>query len=108
MSNVQTSIQIALPMDQIVAYCRRWKIKELALFGSVLTDRFRPDSDVDVLVTFAPDSGWTLFDFVRAETDLSAILGRSVDLVERSAVENSYNYLISRSILRSAQVIYVA
>ena len=56
MSDVQTRIQIPLPLDQIADYCRRWKITELALFGSVLTDHFRSDSDVDVLVTFAPNS----------------------------------------------------
>ncbi len=95
-------------MDQIAAYCRRWKIKELALFGSVLTERFRPDSDVDVLVTFAPDSGWTLFDFVRAERELSTIVGRQVDLVDRRAIERNRNPFITQSILQSAQIVYVA
>jgi len=108
LSDVQTRIQIPLPMDQIADYCRRWKITELALFGSVLTDHFRPDSDVDVLVTFAPNSHVSLFDFMHAEEELSRILGREVDLVERSAIESSYNYIIRQSILQSAQVIYVA
>ncbi len=93
-------------MDQIADYCRRWKITELALFGSVLTDRFRPDSDVDVLVTFAPHSKGSLFDFMHAEEELSRILGRQVDLVERSAIENSYNYIVRQSILRSAHIVY--
>ncbi|MCC7447323.1 MAG: nucleotidyltransferase domain-containing protein [Anaerolineae bacterium] len=93
-------------MEQIANYCRRWKITELALFGSVLTDRFRPDSDVDVLVTFELNSRVSLFDFMHAEEDLSRILGHPVDLAERSAIENSYNYIIRQSILESAQDIY--
>ena len=106
MSNVQTQVNIALPMDQIAAYCRRWKITELALFGSVLTDHFRPDSDVDVLVTFEPTSQVSLFDFMHAEEELSRILGHPVDLVERSAIENSYNYIIRQSIFPSMQVVF--
>jgi len=52
--------QIDLPRDQIVAFCRRWKITELALFGSVLRDDFEPGSDIDFLATFAPDAAWSL------------------------------------------------
>ncbi len=55
--------RIAIPQDKIADFCRRWKITEFALFGSVLRDDFRPDSDVDVLVTFAPDARWGLFPF---------------------------------------------
>lgn len=102
MSDVQTPVQITLPM--IAEFCRRWKITELALFGSVRGGDFRPDSDV--LVTFAPNNRWSLFDFMHAEQELSSILGRRVDLVERQAVERSHNHFISRSILRSARMIY--
>ena len=94
--------------EQLEAYCRRWQIIELALFGSVLRDDFRPDSDVDVLVTFGPDARWTLFDLLHAEEELSALVGRPVDLVERKAVEGSENYIRRRHILDSAQSIYVA
>jgi len=52
--------KLVVPIDRIAEFCRRWKITELALFGSVLRDDFRPDSDVDVLVTFAPDAPWSL------------------------------------------------
>jgi hypothetical protein len=51
--------KINIPKDKIEDFCRRWKIKEFALFGSVLREDFRPDSDVDVLVSFAPDGGIT-------------------------------------------------
>jgi predicted nucleotidyltransferase len=80
----------------------------LALFGSVLRDDFRPDSDVDVLVTFAPEAHHGLFDLVDMEDELSVIFGRRVDLVERPGVERSENYIRRRSILRSAQPVYVA
>jgi len=50
-----TIIQVAVPTEKIVEFCRRWHIKEFSLFGSVLNERFRDDSDVDVLVAFEPD-----------------------------------------------------
>ncbi len=100
--------QLSIPADRIADVCRRWKITELALFGSVLRDDFRPDSDIDVLVTFAPDAGWSLFDMVNIQTELEAIFERPVDLVERQAVEKSPNYIRRKAILESALVVYVA
>jgi predicted nucleotidyltransferase len=89
-------------------FCHRWKITELALFGSVLRDDFTPQSDVDVLVRFTPNSGHGLFDLVRMQDELAEILGRPVDLVTRSAVEQSRNELRRKLILESAEVIYAA
>lgn len=97
---------IELPQDRIDAFCRRWKVVELALFGSVLRDDFRPDSDVDVLVTFAADAHWSLFDFIQAQDELADILERSVDLVERQAVEESRNYIRRKHILSTLQPVY--
>ncbi len=94
---------IAPDRERLTASCQRWRITELALFGSVLRDDFRPDSDVDVLVTFAPDGRWGLLDFVAMQEDLSAILGRQVDLVSRRAVENSDNWIRREAILGSAE-----
>lgn len=91
-----------------VAVCRKWKITELALFGSVLRDDFRPDSDVDVLVTFEPDTHYSLFDLVHAQDELKAILGREVDLVEKKSVERSENYIRRKHILSSLESVYVA
>jgi len=102
------SARIPIDRNRLADFCRRWKIKEFALFGSVLRDDFRPDSDVDVLVSFAPEVHWGLFDLVKIENDLKAILGRKVDLVERQAVEKSENYLRRRHILQSVEPIYVA
>ncbi len=73
--------------DDVASFCRRWKISEMALFGSVLRDDFRPESDVDVLMTFASETRWTLFDHFRMENELIDLFGREVDLVTREAVE---------------------
>jgi predicted nucleotidyltransferase len=89
-------------------FCQRWKVSELALFGSVLGDDFRPESDVDVLVAFLPDAEWSLLDHVQMEEELSTLLGRAVDLVSKKAVERSENWLRRRAILESAEVVYAA
>ncbi|HEY8765750.1 MAG TPA: nucleotidyltransferase family protein [Dehalococcoidia bacterium] len=99
---------IDIPRDQIADFCRRWKIAELALFGSVLRDDFRPDSDVDVLVTFAADAQWSLFDHVDMEDELKEILGHPVDLVNRRGIERSRNPFRRKAILESAQVVHAA
>jgi len=101
-------IKIEMRRDRIADFCRRWKITEFALFGSVLRDDFDPESDVDVLVTFAEDARWSLFDLVGMQEELERLLGRSVDLVERRAIEKSENYIRRRHILSSAEPVYVA
>ena len=102
------SVKIPLPDLAIEEFCRRWQISEFALFGSVLREDFRPDSDVDVLVTFAPGAHWSLFDTVRMQKELESILGREIDLVEREAVEQSENYIRRKRILESLVPVYVA
>ncbi len=99
--------QIPINQDEILAFCQRWNIIELALFGSVLRDDFRPDSDVDVLVTFAPDTRRRLADLLDMEDELAALFGRAVDLVERRLVEQNQNYIVRKHILRSAETVYV-
>jgi len=99
---------IDLPMDKIAEFSKRWKIKELALFGSVLRDDFRADSDIDLLVTFVPNHPWSLLDHVTMQDELAAILGREVDLVSRRAIERSENPWRRHDILSSAQTIYAA
>jgi predicted nucleotidyltransferase len=94
--------------EKLAAFRQKWRVTEFALFGSVLREDFRPDSDVDVLVTFEPDARWNLFDIVHMEDDLKVMFGREVDLSEKPAVEGSENYIRRRSILKSAQTIYVA
>jgi len=94
--------------ESLTEFCRRWKIEELALFGSALREDFGPQSDVDLLVAFEPDSDWSLLDHARMEEELSALLGRKVDLVSRRAVERSDNWIRRRTILENAQVWYAA
>jgi len=100
--------QIEIPDEALAEFCRRWKITELALFGSALRDDFRPDSDVDFLVRFAPDANWSLLKHIEMEEELAGIIGRKVDLVNRLAVERSDNWIRRKHILDSAEVIYVA
>ncbi|MGH2587066.1 MAG: nucleotidyltransferase domain-containing protein, partial [Dehalococcoidia bacterium] len=94
-----SSARISVSQEQIEAFCRKWKIAEFRFFGSVLREDFRPESDVDVLVRFAPDAGHGLFDLAEMEEELAGILGRKVDLVDQEGVERSENYLRRRSIL---------
>ena len=100
--------RIMIPQEEVAAFCQRWRVVELALFGSVLRDDFGPDSDVDVLVRFESEQTPGLFGIVRMEQELSELLGRQVDVVTRGAVENSRNYIRRKAILNSAQVIYAA
>jgi len=86
----------------------KWKVTELARFGSVLRDDFRSSSDIDVLVSFEPAARWSLMAVVEMQDELEKILGRKVDLVERSAIERSENYIRRRHILASAEPVYVA
>ena len=102
------TIRLSIEHEKIAVFCQRWQITELAFFGSVLRDDFRPDSDVDVLVTFAPGVEWSLFDHMAMEEELSALLGRRVDLVSRRAIERSSNWLRRKAILETAEPFYAA
>ena len=97
---------IDTPLEEITAFCKRRQIIELALFGSVLRDDFSPESDVDVLVQFDSQARHTLLDIAQMENELSRMLGREVDLIERTAVEQSRNYIRRKAILDSAETIY--
>ncbi len=100
--------QVEIDKPQLAEFCRRWKIRELALFGSSLRDDFGPTSDVDLLVTFAHDADWSLFDHFRMEQEMVDMLGREADLVTRRGIEGSRNWIRRREILRTARTIYAA
>jgi len=104
----EMNTRIAIDPEKVAAFCQRWKIVELSLFGSVLREDFRPDSDVDVLVTFAPEADWSLFDHMAMEEELSAAVGRKIDLLSRRAIERSANWIRRQAILESAEPFYVA
>ncbi len=96
-------MQIDIPSDKVPEFCRRYRIRELSLFGSVLRDDFRPESDVDALVEFEPDAKHSLFDLVQIEDELTALFGRKVHLVEKPALRNPFRRY---EILRTRQVIF--
>jgi predicted nucleotidyltransferase len=98
---------ITLPADRIADFCHRWKIRELAVFGSFLRDDFGAGSDLDFLYDFHPGADWGFEDLDAMGQDLAAIVGRDVDLVARLAVERSKNYIRRRHILATAEPIYV-
>jgi uncharacterized protein len=87
----------------IVELCQRWQIQEFALFGSVLREDFRPDSDIDVLITFAPHYPWNLFDFMNLQRELENLFGRNVDLIQKKELQNPYR---RANILQSYRIIY--
>lgn len=97
---------IEIPRKKIIDFCQKWQVTELALFGSVLRDDFRPDSDIDVMVQFHPDAHPKFSTLDQMETELKTIFDRDVDLITRQGIEASRNYLRRREILSSAQVIY--
>ncbi|MGB7414305.1 MAG: nucleotidyltransferase domain-containing protein [Thermosynechococcaceae cyanobacterium] len=101
------SLAIVLPKAEIMAWCDRWKVQEFYLFGSVLRDDFRPDSsDIDVMVTFAPEARWG-FEFVSMKHELEQFFERKVDLLTKPSIEKSHNWIRRKEILGTAKLIYV-
>ena len=96
----------AIPLGEIAEFCQRWRIHELAVFGSALGDDFSPQSDVDILVDFGDGADWGLLDHVRMQGELETLLHRTVDLLTKRAVERSANWLRRDEILNSAQVVF--
>lgn len=97
--------QIDIPLDDIFKLAKCYRLKELALFGSVLGDRFGPESDIDVLIEFLPEANVSLFDIVDIEDELRALFGRDVDVVEKTGLKNPFR---RRAILSNYEVIYAA
>lgn len=101
------TLAMPLPQASLQEFCDRWQIVELSLFGSILRDDFRPDSDIDILVAFAPTANWGLLEHVQMQHELEAILDRTVDLISKRAIERSSNWIRRQEILSTAQPIYV-
>jgi len=100
--------KLRVSKETIAEFSRKWKITEFALFGSVLREDFRPDSDVDVLVTFSSDSDWGVEHLLDMKEELEALFGRAVDLVEKRLVEESRNYIRRKHILSHMEAVYAA
>ena len=109
---MMTMTAFEFPLEWLAEFCKRWKISELAVFGSAVRGGFRSGgsdpSDVDLLVTYAPDAAWSLLDESRMVAELESMLGRPVDLVSRRAVEQSHNTARRREILSTTRVLYAA
>jgi predicted nucleotidyltransferase len=102
--NLGTS-SIPFSMDHVERFCAKWKIREFAIFGSVLRNDFGPNSDIDVLISFHPHAGWSLWDLFDMQDELSSLFGRRVDLIEKEALKNPFR---RQEILSTRRVLYAA
>ena len=96
-------IHVDFDRAKLIDFCRKWQINRLAFFGSVVRDDFKPDSDVDVMVSFKPDSHWSLFDIVDMQFELEVIFNRDVDIIEEGTIRNPIK---RRCIYKDLQVVY--
>ena len=103
-----TAMDLGVSQEQIEQFCGRWKISRLAVFGSAVEGKLRRDSDIDLLVAFAPDADWSMFDHFTMEDELARLFGRDVDLVNVRALEENPNPAYHREIVGSARQIYAA
>ena len=97
--------RLGVTPEDIEAFCRKWHIVEFALFGSVVRDDFRPDSDIDVMVDFEPGRlprGWG---FAHVKLELEDLFRRNVDVLEKRPIANPYR---RASIAEDKTVIYAA
>ncbi len=97
-----TETRFPLSMDQLTEFCERHHIRKFALFGSVLREDFRPDSDIDVLVEFDPDQKISLLSLGSAQVEISQLIGREVDL----KTEGFLSPYFRQQVVDSAEVIY--
>lgn len=119
MSNTKNIVQPAIEVNKNVYerlkitentihnFSQKWRITELSVFGSILTDRFNQNSDVDILVKFSPEARIYLFDLENMESELKIILGRDVDIVSKRAIQCSRNWIRRQNILGNTQILYV-
>src|SRR6266513_937514 len=97
---------IDLDSPRMRRFCKKWKIEELSVFGSILRDDFRPDSDIDFLVSYQPDAEWDISDHLEAQEELASLVGRRVDLLSRYAVETDPNWLFRKAVLSRVERVY--
>jgi uncharacterized protein len=91
--------------SQIIDFCQRWNLIEFAIFGSVLRDDFRDNSDIDVLVNLAPNHGLSLFDWIDMQQELETLFNREIDLVDKRGLKNPYR---RSEIMNTRQIIYAS
>ena len=106
--NSKAYSRLGISSQKLTQFYQEWKVAELALFGSILRDNFREDSDIDLLVSYQPNAKRGLFEKMTMQEELEDLLHRKVDLVSKQAIIQSRNWLRRKNILDSAEVIYVA
>jgi len=97
--------KVQLDRDALAGFCRKWRIRELSIFGSALRDDFGPDSDLDFLVSFEPTVPLDIDRLLDMKEELAKRFGRPVDIVEKEALRNPWRKF---EILRTREVIYAA
>jgi hypothetical protein len=97
--------KVQLDREALAVFCRKWRIRELSVFGSALRDDFGPESDIDFLLSFEPDAGWDLWDWVYMRDELCELTGRDVDVVAKEALRNPYR---RKEILSNYEIIHAA
>ncbi len=95
--------RLHVTQSEIAELCQRWQIIEFGLFGSALREDFRPDSDIDILITFSTDHPWNLFDVMNLQRELETLFGRNVDLVQKKELQNPYR---RANILQTHRIIH--
>lgn len=98
--------RLGLPLAKMIAFCQHWQISELAAFGSILREDFQADSDIDLLIQFAPQAPQGLLTLAKIKHELEACSNRKIDIATKESVENSSNPFRRGEILNTAQVIY--
>ncbi|WP_393009906.1 nucleotidyltransferase family protein [Limnothrix redekei] len=98
--------RLAITEEKLIEICQQWKITELALFGSILREDFRETSDIDLLISFAPDAPQGLLTLARIKHQLEELLDHPVDLVIKEAIQEGDNWIRRQEILDTAVSIY--
>ena len=96
--------KIDLPIKEITALCKRYNVRELAVFGSAVKNKLRSDSDIDLLVEFEPDAQVGFITLFRMQRELSGLMHRKVDLVSKGGLKP----ILRQEILSAAKVLYAA
>ena len=94
---------IDISEDFIKSFSKKWKIKEFAMFGSILRNDFDKNSDIDVLLTFSQNAKISLLDFVIMQDELKSVFHREVDIIEKNALNNPYR---KKEIMNNFRVVY--
>ena len=103
--NPQIQKRLGISTEEIALFGQHWNITEMALFGSVLSDRFHADSDIDILIRFAPNARQGLLTLAKIKHELENSIGREVDITVKESIKNSENWIRSQEIIKTAQVI---